>query len=82
MNNNLKQFRTDASMTLQSLGDAVGSSKTYMHDLESESSPVPGLLLAYKLAKVLDKTVYDIWPDTVEIVEETIILRRVKIRTP
>lgn len=78
MKSNLKQFRNDAGYTLQALCDMCGVSKTHLHDLEKESGSCPTLKTAYALAKVLDKTVYEIWPDTTEIVEEKITVRRIR----
>lgn len=77
MKSNLKQFRQDAGLTLQGLGDMCGVSKPHLHDLEKETGSAPKITTAYAIAKVLDKTVYDIWPDTTEVVEETIVVRRV-----
>lgn len=50
-----------------------------MHQLEKESGSIPKISTAYAIAKVFGKTVYDIWPDTTEIIEETIIVRRVNV---
>ena len=77
MKNNLKNYRIDAKYTLQSLGDMCGISKAHMHDLENARN-CPTLKTAYKIACVLDMTVYEIWPDETEIVTETITVRRVK----
>lgn len=75
MANNLKALRKANRMSLEELGDAVNSSKSYMWELEREKSN-PSLQLAYKVARVLDVSVYDIWPDETEVVEEIIIVRR------
>lgn len=77
MKSNLKQLRQEAGLTLQELGDMCGMSKAHMHDLEKETGSSPKLTSAYAIAKVLGKTVYEIWPDTTEVVEETIIVRRI-----
>lgn len=77
MKNNLKQARQDAGLTLQSLGDACGLSKSHLHDLEKETGSAPTLPTAYAIACVLGKSVYDIWPDETQVVEETIVVRRV-----
>ena len=76
MNNNLKRIRKEAGLTLQELGDMCGSCKSYMHELEKDSKN-PSLKIAYSVAGVLGKSVYQIWPDTTEIIEETITIRRV-----
>lgn len=77
MKNNLKQARQDAGLTLQSLGDACGLSKSHLHDLEKETGSAPKLPTAYAIACVLGKSVYDIWPDETKVVEKTIVVRRV-----
>jgi len=74
---NLKQFRKDAGLTLQELSDMCGKSKAHTWELEKETAN-PTLKTAYAIAKILNKTVYELWPDTTEIIEETVIIRRVK----
>lgn len=81
MKSNLKIFRAEEKLTLQGLGDMCGISKAHMHDLEKETGSTPKLSTAYSLAKVLGKSVYEIWPDTTEVVEEVIIVRRIKAGT-
>ena len=76
MKNNLKELRNAAGLSLQKLGDMCRRSKVQIHTLEKGTS-LPRLDTAYMIAKVLDKSVYDIWPDGTKIVEETIIVRRV-----
>ena len=78
MKNNLQGFRKAAGLSLQGLGDVCGLSKAHLHDLEKETGSCPKLSTAYAIAGVLGKTVYEIWPDTTEIVEETITVRRIK----
>ena len=82
MKSKLKQFRTDSGYTLQSIGDMCGITKSHMHDLEKETGSCPKLSTAYAIAKVLDKTVYEIWPDETEIVVETVTIRRVIEKAP
>ena len=74
----LKEFRTEAGYSLQYLGDMCGVTKSHLHELEKNGGSSPTLKTAYAIAKVLDKTVYEIWPDTTEIITETITVRRVK----
>jgi DNA-binding XRE family transcriptional regulator len=78
MKNNLNKFRDDAGLSLRKLGKDCGVSAAHINHLEKGLS-VPTLATAYRIANVLGKSVYDIWPDTTEIVEETIIVRRVAI---
>ena len=75
--NNLKKLRTENKFSLQELGDMCGRSKAHMHELEKDSAN-PTLKTAYSVAKILGVTVYDIWPDTIEVIEETITVRRIK----
>lgn len=78
MKNNMKKFREAASLTLQGLSDICGVTQVHLHNLEKETGSCPKLSTAYGIANVLGKTVYEVWPDTTEIVEETIIVRRIK----
>lgn len=78
MKSNLKRLRQDSGFTLQGLGDMCGISKAHLHDLEKETGSAPKITTAYAIAKVLNKSVYEVWPDTTEVVEETIIVRRIK----
>ena len=77
MKNNLKLYRTQANLTLQELAEMYGGTKSHCHALENGTSS-PTLNTAYAIACVLDMTVYEIWPDNTNIVEETVIIRRVK----
>lgn len=54
-----------------------------MYHLESDAAS-PTLSTAYAIAKVLNVEVTDIWPNTLEVVEETVVVRRLKtqIRQP
>lgn len=77
MRNNLQEFRKNAKLSLQGLGDICGLSKSHVHELEKSEGPCPRLSTAYAIAAVLGKSVYEIWPDTTEIVEETITVRKI-----
>ena len=76
MNNNLKIIRNELGLSLEKLGDMCGMSKSHIYQLEKSNSS-PTLKTAYLISAVVGKTVYQIWPDTTEIVEETITVRRV-----
>ena len=75
MKNNLKKHRQKAGLSLQALGDLCGRSKAQIHQIENYAS-APRLDTAYLLATVLGVSVYDIWPNTIKVVEETITVRR------
>lgn len=77
MKNYLKNIRIGQGFTLENLSKMTGISKGYLCDLEKGKNK-PTLRTAYALCNVLSMSVYDIWPDTTEIVEETITIRRVK----
>jgi len=79
MKSNLKQIRQSSGFSLQELGDMCGFTKSHIHLLERETGSEPKITTAYAIAKVLNKTVYEIWPDTTEVVEETITVRRIKV---
>ncbi len=76
MDNKLKKIRKDTGLTLQELADMYGGTKSHCWALERGDS-TPTLSTAYAIAKVLDSDVYAIWPDTTEIIEETLIIRKV-----
>jgi len=77
MENNLKELREAASLSLQELSDMSGKSFSCLQSMEAVHRN-PSLETAYAIANVLGKSVYQIWPDTTEIIEETITVRRVK----
>jgi len=74
--NNLKSLREDAGLTLQALADMYGGTKSHCWALEAGSS-MPTLTTAYAICGVLDKSVYDVWPDETVIVEEIIKTNRI-----
>lgn len=74
--NNLKALRKESGCSLQELGDMCGRSKAQMWQLEKPTAN-PTLKTAYAIAKILGVDVTDIWPNTVEIAETTIVVRRV-----
>jgi len=73
--NNLKRLREEKEWSLQQLGDLCGRSKAHLHQLEKAASN-PSIKTAYRVAKILDCSVYDIWVDETKIIEETITVRR------
>jgi transcriptional regulator with XRE-family HTH domain len=75
--NNLKQIRIEKGLSLEQLGEMCGKGEGAIWELEQEKTE-PKLRTAYIISKVLDVGIFDIWPDCVEIVEETIIVRRVR----
>jgi len=76
VHNNLKALRKASSLTLRGLGEAAGTSASYLHQLEGGKGNA-SLEIAYRIACVFGVSVYEIWPDTTEIVEETVTVRRV-----
>jgi DNA-binding XRE family transcriptional regulator len=74
--NRLKFFRTKEGMTLESLARATRVSKGHIHSVEAGRS-TPSIEVAYKIAKVLGMTVYEIWGDETEVEETTITIRRI-----
>jgi len=79
MKNNLKEFREDAGLTLSQLGGRCGISTGRVRQLEREDAN-PTLRTAYLISSILTGSVYDIWPDTTEIIEETVTIRRCVIK--
>jgi putative transcriptional regulator len=75
--NHLKELRQKASMSLQDLADCIGMSKQHVHQLEMVTAN-PTIKTAYSIAAVLDVPVTDIWTPQVQVVEETITVRRIR----
>lgn len=75
MKNHLKEIRKNAGLTLQQLADMFSSTKSHCWALENGKA-MPTLPTAYAIAKALDKTVYEIWPDNTERLEGTLIIRQ------
>lgn len=73
--NNLKKIRKAQELTLEGLGVLCGVSKSHVYELEKGSEP--RIFTAYAVSKALGCRVYEIWPDTSEIVEEVVIVRRI-----
>lgn len=77
MKNNLTKIRQEKGLTLEQLAKMCGKGKSAIWELEQQKTE-PKLRTAYIVSKVLDVGIFDIWPDCVEIVEETIIVRKVR----
>lgn len=73
--NNLKAHRQKAGLSLQGLADCLGCSRTNIWEQEKATAN-PTLKTAYSIAAVLDVPVTDIWPPQIQVVEETITVRR------
>jgi len=76
MANNLKKYRKAAGLTLQELGNRTGNSKGNLCDIEHGNTGIT-LNKAYGIAKVLDVSVYDIWPDKTKVKTQQITIRRI-----
>ncbi len=76
MKSNLKEYRKRAGLTIVELAAVSGVNSHTIWVLENE--PNPTLKTAYAIAKVLGLKVEEIWPNEIEIVEETIVVRRIK----
>ncbi len=74
--NNLKELREKRGYSLQELGDMCGLSKAQLWQLEKPTAN-PTLKTAYAIAKILGVDITDIWPNTIKIVEEITVVRRV-----
>ncbi len=71
LNEKLKKSRKSKGLTLEKLAKAVGSSKSYMWQLETNPNIKPSAELLDKLSKALDVTVnYLTDPDIQEMNEE------------
>jgi len=67
----LKKARKSKKLTLEKLAEAIGSSKSYMWQLETNPDIKPSAELLDKLAKALDVTVnYLTDPEMKEMTEE------------
>jgi len=60
LNNTVQELRTEAGMTQQALGDAVGVTRQTIIALE-RGNYVPSLLLALRLSAFFERNVEDIF---------------------
>lgn len=83
MENNLKKYRKIKKYTLQQLGDCVGTSKSYIWELENSKSS-PSLRIAYCVSRALGVKLELVFPDDqdyeVEIVCTEIVTKKYKKR--
>ena len=61
--NNLATLRRKAALTQQVLSDLSGVPVRTIHDQEAGIFRLPALDTARKLAKALDVTIDDVWPE-------------------
>ena len=59
--NKLKRFRQDKGMTLENLAKKAGVSAGYICHLENGSRNHPSIEIMEKIAKALDKTIFEIF---------------------
>lgn len=78
MKNNLKKIRIEKGLSMQVLGENCGIAKGTIFELEKGAQP--RIMTAYTISKVLDVGIYEIWPDCVEVIEETIVKRKAVIK--
>ena len=74
--NNLHKLLIARGYSLQEFAHMCGLSKNHIWQL-GKSLANPTLRTAYIISKVLGVELEEIWPNTVEVVEETITVRRV-----
>lgn len=77
MKNNLKLLREARKLSQKEFADLLGMHKNNISAFEIGVRS-PRLATAYTIAKILNVEVTAIWPNTVEVIEETVIIRRVK----
>ena len=75
MENNLKKIRLAQGLSLDDIGSKIGSSKSYIWELEKGKSS-PSLVKAYAISKILGHRLEDVFPDPNEY--ETITVTMVK----
>ena len=49
----LREAREDAGHTLEELAELIGSSKSYMWQIENKADPQPTVRMAYQLSRIL-----------------------------
>lgn len=59
--NKLKEFRQEKGMTLEDLATKAGVSAGYLCHLENGSRQHPSIEMMEKIAKALDKTIFEIF---------------------
>lgn len=60
--NNLRKIRRAQDLTLQSLADVAGTSKSYIHNLESGVIRSPSLGRARLIAMILNSPLDEVFP--------------------
>lgn len=63
----VRNLRADRNMTLEELGKKIGSSKSYVWELENKPNIRPSAETAYKLAVALGVTVEDLLGEASEV---------------
>lgn len=69
LNEKIKEFRRNKGLTLEQLAQKVGSSKSYMWQLENDPKIKPSIQLIAKIADVLDVSVDFLSDPTQETLE-------------
>ncbi len=62
MKTEIQKFREEAGLTHQKLAGLVGVSKPHIWELEKKGGN-PAIETAYKISKVLNRSVYEVFPD-------------------
>jgi DNA-binding XRE family transcriptional regulator len=76
MENNLRELREDAAITMSDLAHMCNISYPVIQKIET-SNHVPRLDAAYKISKILNKPLTAIWPNSFKIRTETVSLRKI-----
>ena len=60
MKNRLKEFRNEKGTTALELAMKIGTSENYIYMLEANRKK-PSIEVAFKIARILNKNIEDIW---------------------
>ena len=74
---NIKEFRKESGFSLRAMGEMCRISFTHLSQMEQGKS-LPRIDTAYRVARILDKSIFEIWPDETEIVREEVTVIRVR----
>ena len=77
MQNNLKEIRESADISIRDLHERAGVAQGMIRQIES-GGDIISLRDAYAISEVLGVTVYDVWPMMLKVETKEVVVRQVK----
>ena len=81
--NRIRELRKNKGLTLEALAEKIGSTKSYVWELENKPNIRPSATKVYKIAVVLETTVEDLMGETVSAdeIEDQVFFRELRKNT-